>query len=62
MLLKENENMTKEEQATFLIDAYMNILRLEKAENKDAEIFNQKCGVRAKLEALGVTVDNLEIR
>ena len=53
--------MTKEEQATMLIDAYLNILRLEKAADKDAEIANQKCGIRAKLETLGVTVENLKI-
>ena len=54
--------MTIQEQATMLLDAYMNLLRLEKAENKDAEIANQKCITRAKLEALGFTVENLEVK
>ena len=54
--------MTKEEQATMLIDAYMNILRMEKAADKNAEIANQKCSIRAKLETLGVAVEKLEIK
>ena len=54
--------MTDREQATMLIDAYLNLLRLEKASDRDKEIANQKCGVRAKLEALGITVETLEIQ
>ena len=54
--------MNNQEQATLLIDAYVNLLRMEKAEDRDAEIANQKCAVLAKLEALGVTVENIVIR
>ena len=48
--------------AAMLIDAYVNLLRMEKAADREAGISNQKCAVRAKLEALGVTVEKLEIR
>lgn len=53
--------MTKEEQATMMIDAYMNLLRLEKSEDRDREIGNQKRELTAKLEALGIVTTNLII-
>lgn len=54
--------MSDKEQATMLIDAYVNLLRMEKAEDRDIEIANQKSNVRAKLETLGVAVENIVIR
>ena len=53
--------MTEEEQATTLIDRYTDLLRLEKAEDKEKEIQNQLRVTRAKLEVLGVVVDKLTI-
>ena len=54
--------MNDKEQTTMLIDAYMNLLRIEKAEDKQKEIANQLCATRAKLQALGVVVDDLVIQ
>ena len=48
--------MTKEEQATSMITKYMDLLRIEKAEDRDREITNQLRETRAMLEALGVVV------
>ena len=53
--------MTKEEQATALIDRYADLLRLEIAEDKEKEIQNQLRVLRAKLEILGVVVDKITI-
>ena len=53
--------MTEKEQATNMIGQYMNLLRIEQAENRDIEIKNQLCEARAKLEALGIVVENLKI-
>ena len=54
--------MNDKEQTTMLIDAYMNLLRIEKAADRQAEIDNQLCATRAKLQALGVVVDELVIK
>lgn len=43
------------------ISQYMALLRIEKAESKEREIGNQKRELRAKLEAMGITVENLVI-
>ena len=51
--------MTEEEQAIALMDKYADLLRLEKAEDKEKEIQNQLRFTRAKLEVLGVMVDKL---
>ena len=57
----EVDVMTKEEQMAALIGAYMNMLRVQKAPDRDKEIGNQLRELRAKLEALGVVVDKLTI-
>ena len=54
--------MTDKEHATTMIDIYMDLLRLKKAEDKETEIDNQICKAKAKLEALGIVVDNLVIK
>ena len=53
--------MTKEEQATNLIDKYMDLLRIDAAKNKEIEVKNQIRQARAKLQALGIIVDDLII-
>ena len=53
--------MTEKEQATSMIAKYMDLLRIEQAENRDIEIKNQLCETRAMLEALGIVVENLKI-
>ena len=57
----EGDNMTKEEQATGMISKYMDLLRIEKAEDRDREIKNQLRETKAMLEALGIVADNLVI-
>ena len=44
-----------------MIDVYTDLLRIEKAEDRDKELRNQLRKARAKLEALGVAVDGLSI-
>lgn len=53
--------MTEKEQATSMIAKYMDLLRIEKAENRDREIKNQLRETKAMLEALGVVVEDLVI-
>lgn len=53
--------MTEKEQAAMMIDVYTDLLRIEKASDKDKEVGNQIRKARAKLEALGVVVENLTI-
>ena len=53
--------MTEKEQATNMIAKYMDLLRIEKAEDRDREIKNQLREVKAMLEALGIVVENLVI-
>lgn len=57
----EVDVMTEKEQATNMIAKYMDLLRIEKAEDRDREIKNQLRETRAMLEALGVVVEKLVI-
>ena len=45
-----------------MISVYMNLLRIQAARDKETEVENQLCEARAKLQALGVVVDDLVIR
>ena len=56
------KQMTDKEQTTFLIAKYMDALRVQQAKDKEAELENQLCEMRAQLEALGVVVENLKNR
>ncbi|MBQ7563272.1 MAG: hypothetical protein IJT16_04705 [Lachnospiraceae bacterium] len=51
--------MTKEEQATNLMDKFTDLQRILKAEDKDKEIQYQIRVTKAKLEELGVVTENL---
>ena len=55
----EADFMTKEEQATMLIDVFTDLKRIKEAKNRDKEIDAQLLKTRVKLETLGVAVDNL---
>lgn len=55
------EEMTEKEQKTMFISAYMNLQRVKVSEDKDREIRNQERELKAKLEALGVVVEDLKI-
>lgn len=60
-LWEEVNEMTDKEQATMLIDVYINLQRIMLAEDKEKEINRQITAVKAKLEALGVVTENLDI-
>ena len=53
--------MTEKEQAAIMIDVYTDLQRIQKAVDKDKEINNQLKKAKAKLEALGIITENLEI-
>ena len=59
--MQEVDVMTEKEQATSMIAKYMDLLRIEKAENRDREIKNQLRETKAMLEGLGVVVEDLVI-
>lgn len=54
--------MTKEEQTAAMIDVYTNLLRIKRSQDKEVEVDNQLCIAKAKLQALGVVVDDLIIK
>ena len=54
--------MTDREQAINAISRYMDLLRIKAAQDKETEIDNQICEIKAQLEALGVVVENLVIK
>lgn len=59
--MEELDEMTEKEQKTMFISAYMNLQRVKVSEDKDKEIRNQERELKAKLEALGVVVEDLKI-
>jgi len=61
-LRKEVDVMTEKEQMTMLIDNYTNLQRIRSAADKDKEVDYQIKATKAKLEALGVVTEELDIR
>lgn len=59
--MQEVDVMTEKEQATNMIDVYTDLLRIKQAADKDKEVNNQLRKAKAKLEALGVVVEDLVI-
>lgn len=55
-----NERMTEAEQKATLIDQYVNLQRIKVAQDKDEEVSYQIKATRAKLESMGVNVENLD--
>lgn len=55
-------NMTEKEQATNLMDKFIDLQRIKAAGDKDKEIEYQLKTTKAKLEALGIVTENLEIK
>lgn len=53
--------MTEKEQATTLMDKFIDLQRIKAAEDRDKELAYQLKTTKAKLEALGVVTENLEI-
>lgn len=56
-----NENMTEKEQIAILIDQYTDLQRIKAAENKERELEYQIKTTKAKLEALGIVTEDLDI-
>ena len=54
--------MTDKEMVISTISRYMDVLRIKQAANRDDEIENQLCELRAQLQAMGIVVDELIIR
>lgn len=53
--------MTEKEQATLLIEEYAKLQRIMKSQDREHEINYQLKITKAKLEALGIVTENLEI-
>lgn len=60
-LWKEVDAMTEKEQTTMLIDSYTNLQRIKSAPDKEKEVEYQIKTVKAKLEALGIVTEDLDI-
>ena len=54
--------MTEKEQAINLMDKFIALQRIKAAGDKDKEIDYQLKTTKAKLEALGIVTENLEIK
>ena len=55
-----DEGMTEKEQATALMDKYVDLQRIKTAVDRDNEIEYQIRTTKAKLEALGIVTENLD--
>ena len=57
----EDIGMTEKEQAALLIDSFTNLQRIKAAADRDREIDYQLKTTLAKLQALGISTEDLEI-
>lgn len=53
--------MTEKEQATFLIEEYTKLQRIKTSPDREKEIDYQIRTTKAKLEALGIVTEDLDI-
>lgn len=53
--------MTEKEQATSLIEEYSKLQRILKSQDRESELNYQLKITKAKLEALGIVAENLDI-
>ena len=53
--------MSDKELVIHKIEKYMDLLRIERAEDREREIGNQKRELKAELETMGVAVEDLRI-
>jgi len=58
---EENVEMTEKEQIAFLIDQYTDLQRIKVADDKEKEIDYQIRATKAKLEAMGIVTEDLNI-
>ena len=59
--MEENKEMTEKEQIAILIDQYTDLQRTKAASDKDKEIAYQIKATKAKLEAMGIVTEDLDI-
>lgn len=59
--MEENKGMTEKEQIAILIDQYTDLQRIKAAEDKEKEISYQIKTTKAKLEAMGIVTEDLNI-
>ena len=57
----EGREMTEKEQATILMDKFIDLQRIKAAEDREKEIQYQLKTTKAKLEALGIVTEDLTI-
>ena len=53
--------MSDKELVTTMISQYVDLLRIKKSANREAEIETQERKLRVSLEAMGVPVDELKV-
>lgn len=58
---EEDVEMTEKEQIAFLIDQYTDLQRIKVADDKEKEIDYQIRATKAKLEAMGIVTEDLNI-
>lgn len=59
--MEDKQEMTEKEQIAILIDQYTDLQRIKAAENKEKEIEYQIKTTKAKLEAMGIVTEDLNI-
>ena len=57
----EGAGMTEKEQATILMDKFIDLQRIKAAKDREKEIQYQLKTTKAKLEALGIVTEDLNI-
>lgn len=55
------EDMTEKEQIAILIDQYTDLQRIKTAQDKEKEVDYQIKATKAKLEALGIVTEDLNM-
>lgn len=56
----EENDMNDGELKTNILEQFANLQRIKNAEDRDAEIAKQDALLRAKMQALGLSTENLE--
>ena len=59
--MKGDENMSDKELVNTVVSRYMDLLRIEQAEDYRREIANQKQELKVILESMGIAVADLKI-
>ena len=53
--------MSDKELVTTTVSRYMDLLRIQKSQDRETEIENQKRELKVILESMGITVEDLKI-